>query len=202
MGVSSGWSGRVRLAFAQISTVRKGKLGSFAADKLRRAVWSRVDRRHVLFRLDPKLLPAVSSLEGDVRRFDRIESLPDEAFEFMPLSWFADRFDEGARLWSFWTGNRPVACLWAISGRELNCWYVRIRPQDCVIYAVVTYPPMRGRGIARELLSYVAACEMNGENDIFLDCMRWNLTAQRSFERVGFRRFAITAYGPVIPVCA
>src|SRR5579872_5014286 len=55
-------------------------------------------------------------------------------------------FAEHSRLWIGNLGEVPVCYAWSIRACNLKQWYVPLRPDDHVIFAVVTWPGARGVG--------------------------------------------------------
>jgi GNAT superfamily N-acetyltransferase len=193
-----------------LSHVGLSKLPAFAADKFRRYFWAKVEHRLVLFQLDRAVLAKVGMVVTDVASYQTLDDVPADCFTdavpaagksghslradavqgLMPRGWFAGRFAEGAHLWLLRDDGHAAAALWTIEGNSLDTWYVPLRPHDIVVYAVVTHPIRRGRGLASRLACAAARAELTPDNDLFLDCRRWNLAAQRAFQRVGFKPFA------------
>lgn len=176
------------------SAVRAGKLRAFLAGKLRNSVWARMEKRHVLYRLDESLLVPPRE-QVDARRFAAMQDLPPEAFTGpanggMPREWYADRFGEGAALWAAIEDGRFAAFLWVVTGAALPGWYVPLRPRDKVIYAVVTAEEFKGRGLAPDLVRAALLAEREDAADLLVDCKVWNKSARRAFEKVGFKAFA------------
>ncbi|RDC59683.1 hypothetical protein HME9302_00875 [Alteripontixanthobacter maritimus] len=176
------------------SAIRAGKLRAFLAGKLRNSVWARVEKRHVLYRLDKTLLtPPRAGL--DARRYKNIDALDAKAFSEsgsggMPRQWYEDRFAEEAVLWAAVEHGDYAAFLWVVTGAALPGWYIPLQPRDKVVYAVVTAEAFKGRGLAPDLVRAALLAEQEEGADMLVDCKVWNSSARRAFEKVGFKSFA------------
>jgi ribosomal protein S18 acetylase RimI-like enzyme len=70
--------------------------------------------------------------------------------------------------------------------------YMSLRGPAGVLYDIVVDPAHRGQGIGRMLLdATLAALKTRGAPRVVLGTAERNLTAQRLFERAGFRRTMI-----------
>ena len=171
------------------------------ASIVRRRILGLVDRRRVLYRWDGEDLGQSSAVNA--RRFSSIGDLAGTTLSIAPKSWFETLFAEKAVLWAVPDGDGLGACAWVVAGSDLKDWYVPLYPKDRLVYAVVASPDKRGGGIVPKLVREIIRRERAQEGRFYLDCMAWNRSARRAFEKAGFRAFALVGpFGRVRDIAA
>lgn len=86
-----------------------------------------------------------------------------------------------------WLGTingEPCSIIWSKKGRNLQKWYIRLEPDDLVLYAATTFPRYRGRGIHSAARLFVLANEPH--RTAYCDVAEWNTTAKKNIEKTGF----------------
>jgi GNAT superfamily N-acetyltransferase len=162
--------------------------------QMRARVWSKVERRLVLYRWKPREF-GPERADFDIRRVETIAELPPSIFKEtdplgMPRQWYEERFAEGAVLWVGLDGGHAASCVWLIRGGDLPGWYQPLKAEDRVIYAVFTHHGYRGQGVAPAVVRKLLSHERRDDSDIYVDCKVWNRAARRAFEKVGFEAIA------------
>jgi hypothetical protein len=172
-------------------------------------VLARIDRRLVIYRHGRTSEVSVAPWPNVVRCADIDEAVSSLALNepetVMPLSWFQDRFAEGAILWAALENSKPVAWLWVVSRSRLSAWYLPLNDHDKLVYSVVTKPNERGRGVVPRLTLAAVQGEEGEGGSIYLDCAYWNSSARRAFEKIGFvdvGRSKLGALKPLTPVAS
>lgn len=96
-------------------------------------------------------------------------------------------FSEDNVLWIGDCGGEAVcvACSFKAGRRE---WLIPLGPEDVVIFSVSTSLGFKGLGLAPKLVRHVAESEKKADADVYLDTKRWNVAAQKAFEKIGFVR--------------
>jgi RimJ/RimL family protein N-acetyltransferase len=179
---------------ARLHAIGGGNWRASILAQFRARLWSKIERRLVLYRWRPRDFPPEAG-SFDIRRIGRLDEVPETVFREsdphgMPRAWYAARFAEGAVLWIALDGGRAASCVWLVRGAELPGWYQPLCDDDKVIYAVVTPHSYRGKGIAPAVVRTLLARERRDDADIFVDCKIWNKAARRAFEKVGFEPIA------------
>ncbi len=176
---------------------------SILDDKLRRLIGPLIANQNVIYIWDRAKGSAVDQFDADqqfeVRRCAALDDIPVDFWSYFRSAQpdtsqeeFLKPFLQRSILWIGVFNGRPVSHAWSVRRRDLGKeWYLTLRPDDIIVFAVVTWSGFRGRGFARILLHRLVAKESAGGNDVYLDTKHWNIMAQRSFEKAGFRRVAI-----------
>jgi ribosomal protein S18 acetylase RimI-like enzyme len=187
----------------QAQNRRTRKIWAIIFDRALRVLGPHFANQNVIYRLDRTGLEAGSVVgpQGfQVRCSSATDDLPTSFWLALEAAQpntsrekFISPFAERGLLWIGIFGEAPVCYAWSTRGRDLKEWYVPLQPDDIVIFAVVTWPGYRGIGLARNIVQHIARVEGNDGVGVYLDTKEWNLSAQRSFERAGFRRVAVKA---------
>lgn len=177
-------------ALARLAALPRGKRRHALLATLRSRLVSRFEHRLVIYRW-PGLAVPPPPPGFEVRRYASYRDLPASVVEDRdpfapPADWFRGRFAEGAVLWMGLEQGRAESCAWLIGAKNLPDWYLPLDPEDRVIYAVVTHPRSRGRGLAPAVVRALLHEEQRAEGVIYVDCRAWNRSARRAFEKLGF----------------
>jgi Acetyltransferase (GNAT) family len=177
------------------------KIWAIIFDRILRVFGPRLANKNVIYQLDRTELEAGSVIAPpgfQVRCSSDTNDIPTNFWSALQAAQpnttreeFIVPFAERSLLWIGAYGDAPVCYAWSTHGRDLKEWYIPLQPDDIVIFAVVTWPGSRGIGLARNIVQHIALVEGNDSVHIYLDTKEWNLSAQRSFERAGFRRVAV-----------
>lgn len=172
--------------------------------QFRMKVLARFDRRLVIYRFDRhrdcRVAPWPEVIHCPTIEEARSLLHADESRVGMSWAWIEDRFAEGAELWAAMDKASPVAWLWIVRRTRLSNWYRPLCAEDKVIYSVVARPDQRGRGIVPRLTASVVQAEIAAVGDIYLDCVYWNTSARRAFEKAGFAEIGRSTLGKVKPL--
>lgn len=171
---------------------RRGMLGTFQMIVLRayRAVRH---RKHFIFEHDG----SVAHFEAPglkVTRYQQVESIPhhvlqafgDDAGQEM-IDGIHDRFREGSVCYIAEIDGEPGSILWSRKGSAIDQWYVPLRDEDFVLYAMYTMPKFRGRRAIRALMAAAISTETGDGGLPYSDCRTWNRPSKRAMEAMGFK---------------
>ena len=164
-----------------------------------RKVWRHLarNRQYVFaYQEGAPTLPGPDSLR--VERYVREQDIPKEYTEQLVaegISLLLPTWRRGfARHGVLWLGlidGHVVAHQWTRLGMHIPRWYIPLRDEDVVIFAVGTLPRWRGRGICPAMMRHIIASEARGQGRAWVDCSEWNAPSIRAIEKAGFRRFAV-----------
>lgn len=167
-----------------------------AADILRRKFGPFVLRGHVLYRCDREQLrayPWQPKIRADFRLYETREAVPEVLWKRLreddTKSSVRIEFARGAVLWAAFVDGQPAAYMLSIRASCLAKWYIRLEPNDVILYGAGTFREWRGNGLHTDIMRHAIS---KTPGDIYCDAHEWNATAQKNFEKCGFVAFAKT----------
>ena len=95
-----------------------------------------------------------------------------------------------AVLWIGLIAGQIVCVQMTRAGRDIAKWFVPLRDDDIIVFAVGTRMEYRGSGIAPAIIRHAMHRELGDNGKAHIDCKVWNKPAIRGFEKAGFRWIA------------
>ncbi|HEY1276811.1 MAG TPA: GNAT family N-acetyltransferase [Thermoleophilaceae bacterium] len=164
-------------------------------------VWHHARRRMVgdaclVYRFDTSLAPdPVGGLriERYVRWADVQTAVADAigaAEGTAALSTVEENVRQGRSLWVAALDGRVAGYLLIARRHQLETWYVPLQEHDLVVYSVVVFPDLRGKGIAPSMVAEAVLSELAPGQQAYVDTRAWNASAIRFILKAGFRHIA------------
>lgn len=130
-----------------------------------------------------------------VKRYERQSDLPpdelqktlDELGPDYVFNWLETEFTNKGVFWQLFVDGECAAREWTRRGDHFNKWFVQLKDEDIVIFAVSTFPEWRGRGLCSLLTKCVITQERCRTGRAYIDVLRWNRASVRAFKKAGFK---------------
>jgi RimJ/RimL family protein N-acetyltransferase len=156
---------------------------------VRQIAWGLSPHRYGIYRLQSSVSSALSTpfeITCDFAILRRLRS----AQRGLSSEFFRDEIHAGWQFLAAVQDQRLLGILWAHNDPGGNL-FLRLQPNEIELTAVYVPPAQRGRGIAKLLIH--AACvwaQQGGVTGVFASIHAGNISSQRAFEAVGFRKIA------------
>lgn len=148
-------------------------------------------RKNHVFRFEGP--PAPVGVPVEVERYDRPESVPEDARAALgERAWTQDAWElkEGAVLWVGRCEGIVASAWMSRPGERFRAWFVPLAPKDIVLFRGRTFPEQRGRGVSPAVMREIVARELPPGAQAYVDVSIHNRPSIRAVEKAGFRRIA------------
>ena len=158
-------------------------------------VWRRLFAdEHFVFSLHAEPFQLRQVVDGLlIQRYGTLEEIPGRHFQQLMaeegsvlLQQMNREFADGGVFWVATLEEHVVAYQWSRRGFQVERWFVPLEADDVVIFATVTFPQWRGRGIGPAMMQHIIANELAGRGRAYVDCKVWNKPAMRGIAKAGF----------------
>lgn len=161
-------------------------------------VWRRLFRnRHHVYIWDETCAPPAEVSGLSVVGCECEADLPEDFLRILEqrqgqrgLDTLRNEFRKRSILWLGTVDDEPVGYIWTRRGSGYSRWFIPLNDDDLVLFAMVTMPDWRGRGIAPALVRNLFSNRPSEESKLYGDIPVWNKASIRVSEKAGFRRFA------------
>ena len=151
------------------------------------------DHNHVWV-YDDEPIKVILPEEITIKSFEKIESIPKEAFNKMKeelgdttKDWLNAEFREGSILWLLFVNNEFAVRQFIRYGKYFNTWFLPLNEKDFVFMAAGTFPEYRGKSLNPILKRYIMHNEMKNGGKAYVDCKVWNKSAISALKKNNFR---------------
>lgn len=124
---------------------------------------------------------------------DELNCLIEHIGKEIILTQLKERFAKGAVLWIIKFNGNLSGYVWSIGkSSTLNPYYFPLCDNDVFLFDGSVLPPYRGKNIYPQLLkNALYGVKQMGFSRAICDAYVWNIAVQKSFSKVGLKKFGI-----------